>query len=101
MLACMQGTAGSNATLLFEIGLQEESWAITKDFCAVLLRPKALFMVNASFPITAISSEVNGILPLYFMFIDIYFLVELTLLCCFFFPTLKLQEAKNPSTIMS
>lgn len=51
----------------------------------MLLRPKALFMVNASFPITAISSEVNGILPLYFMFIDIYFLVELTLLCCFFF----------------
>lgn len=51
----------------------------------VLLRPKALFMVNASFPITAISSEVNGILPLYFMFIDIYFLAELTLLHCSFF----------------
>lgn len=55
-------------------------------FCVVLLRLKVLFMVNASFPITVISSEVNGILPLYFMFIDIYFLAELTLPHCLFFP---------------
>lgn len=58
-------------------------------------------MVNASFPITAISSEVNGILPLCFMFIDMHFLAELTFPCCFFFSTLKLQEAKNPSRVLS
>lgn len=36
----------------------------------MLLRLKVLFTVNASFPITVISSEVNGILPLYF--IDVF-----------------------------
>lgn len=58
-------------------------------------------MVNTSFPITVISSEVNGILPLYFTFIDMYFLAELMFPCCLFFSTLKLQKAKNPSTVMS
>lgn len=49
-----------------------------EDFCVVLLRLKVLVMVNASFPITVISSEANGICPLYFMFIDIYFRAEST-----------------------
>lgn len=66
-----------------------------QDFYVVLLRLKALFMVNASFPITAISSEVNGILPLCFMFIDMYFLAELTVPCCFFFFYLEIAGSQK------
>lgn len=62
----------------------------------VLVRLKVLFLVSASLPITAIASELSGILPLHFMVIDMHFLTESTFLSCLFPPTLRLQEVKNP-----
>lgn len=53
--------------------------------------------VNASLPITAISSEANGIWPLYFMFIDVYFRAELTSPPLFLFPARSDRKPRTPS----